>query len=475
MALDLSGFVAPEQKFEWIGKIGEKIAAQKAAQAAASKAAETKKEASTKYFQNYIGEQYKFTGTPYDEVARKLTEDALNTAAEYINKGADWGTVNNIVQDKVKRLSDYSYKAQAYDKSKKETLQQYNNLPGVNYNELSKATDEVAFAQGVDNFDPSKNYVQIAAATSPNIFNTGAFDVFAHTSGKDKAGVRSSYKDEKGKSITKNLTVEKQNYLVPENDAQGNNMGFVPKYQIAGDDGAAIIGQFFTDKGVESHPVRMLDDQIFESFKNDPKLSPMYGYAFQEANKYAQAHNIPLTDPKVKTLAKAIAYDELNIQHRKTPTVLEGQQIIEPKISVNIAGNKPTESEKKEEADTQSLIKTLNSKTPDANGFYEATSILGSIPLRTESGITAKKYKNIKFNPQTQTVTWTPSNSTLPPMTMTVDEAISSVDSESDRAKLRRLKSIGVSKPTRTEKVKAGVKKAVQAGKGWVDNLLNKK
>jgi predicted DNA-binding protein (UPF0251 family) len=149
----------------------------------------------------------------------------------------------------------------------------------------------------------------------------------------------------------------------------------------------------------------------------------------------------------------------------------------EASIQVNVPGStsKPTESEKKEEADTQSLINTFAKRTPDANGFKNATDILGSIPLRTESGATAKQYKSIKFNPETQIITWTPSNVNLTPMTMTIDEAISSVDSESDKAKLRRMKRVGVSKPTRTEKVKAGVKKAVQAGKGWVDNLLNKK
>lgn len=90
-------------------------------------------------------------------------------------------------------------------------------------------------------------------------------------------------------------------------------------------------------------------------------------------------------------------------------------------------------------------------------------------------GAVSKKYKSIKFNPESQTVVLTPANASLPETTITIDEAISSVDSESDKAKYRRMKSIGVSKPSRTEKVKAGVKKAVQAGKGWVDNLLNKK
>ena len=480
MALDLSGFVAPEQKFEWISKIGENIAGKQKAKAVAAQLAKeeeqkkaTKQEASTKYFQDYISQQYKFTGTKYDDVARELTDNALNTAKDLISKGAEWSTVNNVVSPMVKTLNDYSFKAQAYDKNKKETAAQYKDLAGVNYNELLKGSDQLAFAQGIEGFDPSKNYVEMAAATLPNIYNTGAFDVFAHMSGnKDKTGVKTSYKDEKGKSVTKNLTVEKQNYLIPENDSQGNNIGFVPKYQIATDNGADIIGKFFTEKGVEEHPVRMLDEQIFESFKQDPKLSPMYGYSFQEANKYAQANGIPLTDPKVKMLAKAIAYDELNVQHRKSPTVLEGQQIIEPKISVSVAGSKPTQAEIKESEDVKSLIKTFSAKTPDANGYYEATSILGSIPLRTESGITAKKYKNIKFNPETQTIIWTPSNTTLSPMTMSVDEAISSVDSESDRAKLRRLKSVRVSKPTTTQKVKAGVKKAVQKGKGWLDKAL---
>ena len=69
----------------------------------------------------------------------------------------------------------------------------------------------------------------------------------------------------------------------------------------------------------------------------------------------------------------------------------------------------------------------------------------------------------------------TPANASLPETTMTIDEAISSVDSESDKAKYRRMKSIGVSKPTRTEKVKAGVKKAVKSVKGIVDGIITKK
>lgn len=474
MALDLSGFIAPEQKFEWIGKIGEIKAANKAAKDAAAKAAETKKEASTKYFQNYIGEQYKFTGTPYDSVARQLTEDALNTAKEYINKGADWGTINSIVQDKVKTLSDYSYKAQAYDKSKKETLAQYNGLAGVNYNNLSKGTDQAAFGQGIDKFDPSKNYVQIAAATAPDIFNTEGFADFAKTSGKIKEGVTVATKDASGKSVKRNLTVEKPAYLISEKSADGTHNDFVPKYEIAQAENGDIIGQFFTDKGVQGHPIRMLDDQVFESFKSNQKLAPMYGYAFQEANKYAQAHGIPSGDPKIKSLAKAIAYDELNLPSNKPTSVMQGETVIQPQVNVSVSGGKPTESEKREEADTQSLINTFEKRTPDANGFKNAIDVLGGIPIRI-GGAVSKKYKSIKFNPESQTVVLTPANASLPETTMTIDEAISSVDSESDKAKYRRMKRVGVSKPTRTEKVKAGVKKAVQAGKGWVDNLLNKK
>ena len=482
MALDLSGFITEPDKFEWIGKIGENLAANRAAKVATAKLAqeeankkEVKKEAESKYFTKYLADQYKFTGNAFDPIIRKQIEDATAQVQSLISQNAPFSTINDVALNSVKRISDYSYKAQAYDKSKKETLAQFNGLAGVNYNNLSNASDEEAFAKGPDQFDASQNYVQIAASKYPKIYNTEGFADFAKTSGKVKEGVTVATKDASGKSVKRNLTVEKPAYLISEKSADGTHNDFVPKYQIAQDADGDIIGQFFTDKGVEKHPIRMLDDEIFQSFLSNPKLAPMYGYAFQEANKYAKAHSIPSGDPRIKSLAKAIAYDELNLPTNKPTSVMQGETVIQPQVNVSVSGGKPTESEKKEQADVQSLIKTLSSKTPDANGFYDATSILGSIPLITESGTTAKKYKNIKFNPETQTITWTPSLATLPPMTMSVDEAISSVNSESDKAKLRRLKSIVVSKPTTTEKIKAGVQKAVKSVKGIVDGIINKK
>lgn len=482
MALDLSGFVMPEQKFEWIGKIGENIEAQKLAKQKAAKEQLARRESGLKYFGDYIKDYAPeiATGTPYDIIVHNLRTDAIKQSEFLISQGLDIPAVATIISPLIRKASDYSSKAKILNKNISDGMEPFKNIPGIDSKRLKETALQLALGENgekIDDLDPSINYIQ-QAIEQGDVFNAQTYDDYAHDPKlKDKFTGKKYYKSTTGKVDSKDASLKKAAYLVPEYDAKGIATDFVPKYDIATDADKPLISKFYTEQGIQDHPIRLFDESIFESWRNTPSQFPMYGYAMQEARRYAKKEGIPMTDPKVKMLARAIAYDELNVETRKPLEEAKSETIImpqAPKITVNTGSTqKPTEQEKKAQDFTSALVATLNKTGADASGNYNVSNILGNVEMTSPGGVRIKK-ASITYNPQAGTLTYTPVNRSISPFTISIDEAFASTNS-SDSYKIKAFKNINItqgsppSKPSGQKK--SPVKKGVNAVKGVLDNL----
>jgi hypothetical protein len=447
MALDLSGFVMPEQKYEWIGKIGENIEANRLAKQKAAKEQLVRREAGLKYFGDYINNYVAeiATGTSFDVIVHKGRQEALNQAETLIAQGVDIPTVSTIISPTIRKISDYASKAKILNKNISDGLEPYKNTKGIDAKKLKENALKFALGESgehIDDLDPSQNFVQLAIEQS-DVFNTETYNEYAHDDKlKDMYSGKKYTKSSTGKVDSRDASIKKASYLVPELDNNKVAVGFVPKYQIATDEGKPLIAKFYTEQGAQDHPIRLFDENIFESWKNTPSQFPMYGYAMQEARKYATKEGIPMTDPKVKMLARAIAYDELNVDTRKPLEEKTSETLIQPQIKLVTGGgssaNKPTEAEKKLQTFGSNLAASLNKRGANSSGEYSVSDIVGNIEMFSPNGVKIKKAA-VTFNPTKGTFTYTPVNKSIPAFTISVEEAAAATNS-SDVYKIQAFK-----------------------------------
>ena len=400
MPIDLRGFTTPEQDWKGLSDLTDTLKTEQAAKAKSQQEAAARENAGVKFFSDYIGDKNKYTGTKFDPVNAKLTNDATQTAYNLIRQGADWSTVMQTISPMVGQIQEYSNAAKQFSETKKQqldALQKSENAVGIDFDKLSAAIDNAAFPNGdVTKYNPNRNYID--EALNSDVYNEGGFDQM-YKKAKSNTQVLDVQRTNarKGSERTKE-EITAENYLVPDRNEKGDFLGMVPKYQIATDEGKEIIGQFHTDKGIVDAPIRVLDKDVFDAMNISAK-----GYVLQEAKKYAKEHNIPLSDTRVELLARSIAYDKLNQPTRKSVSHKLIESTKENPIKITVAGSgsgKPTKAELKAEQSKGNLFKTLDLREPDSEGNIDVTDIMSSVIVRKNSKGEKTNQGTILYNPE---------------------------------------------------------------------------
>lgn len=330
MAADFQDFVTPEQEFKGLYAIGDTVAKQRereqrkaAGLAQAQQEAKTKKDASVKFFANYLDKKDKFTGTNYDPKKFELVDNTLAEAMSLIEKGASESEIMTSIQPKLATISKYDAVSQKYAADKKAILAELGKQKGIDINKVSEVMDEMAFydidpttgerkeKEDYLSINPSGQYWADLALREGDVYSSEGFDEFADKAQKTSSLQSVKTVDEKGKTVFGKAEIEGQSYLVPEYDGK-DFKDLVPKYTIATDAGNEHIKEWQTDNGAVAAPIRLLDEEIFKSLQPS-----QLAYVRQEARKYAKEQGMKLDSQQVENLAKAIAYDELNSPTRK--------------------------------------------------------------------------------------------------------------------------------------------------------------
>ncbi len=359
MAADFQDFVTPEQEFKGLYAIGDTVAKQRereqrkaAGLAQAQQEAKTKKDASVKFFANYLDKKDKFTGTNYDPKKFELVDNTLAEAMSLIEKGASESEIMTSIQPKLATISKYDAVSQKYAADKKAILAELGKQKGIDINKVSEVMDEMAFydidpttgerkeKEDYLSINPSGQYWADLALREGDVYSSEGFDEFADKAQKTSSLQSVKTVDEKGKTVFGKAEIEGQGYLVPEYDGK-DFKDLVPKYTIATDAGNEHIKEWQTDNGAVAAPIRLLDEDVFKSLQ--PK---QLAYVRQEARKYAKEQGMKLDSQQVENLAKAIAYDELNSPTRKskkTKFISEQREAKAPTTNVSVkVGGKGT-------------------------------------------------------------------------------------------------------------------------------------
>lgn len=327
----LNRYVTPEQDFGGLYNLSDKIEKRRFREEQRAEREGARSAATGKFLADYLDPKDFLTGTYYDPQIVQGLNDLLVEGAELSRKGADPNILMMALAPKVNRLSQYSTKAKLIKKQKDEAVALLKSDASIDINKFNEYFDEEAFFD-VDemgnkklkdplDIDPEISYSEKVLNNRP-VFTSAGFDELYKEANKAPV-VRTEdiyrYSPKGGLSRTK-AELKYENYLVPDVDSKGVTTGFVPKYEIATDEGRELIHSFRKDDKTEVEaPVRLLANDIFQRL---PKKA--VGYVRQEAIKAIKEYEketgekVQLNSTKGENLMRAIAYDELNVPTRKS-------------------------------------------------------------------------------------------------------------------------------------------------------------
>jgi len=416
MALDLRGFVTPEQDFQGLDKLNNNLHRKNAMAAQASKEAEAKKTASTKFFSNYLDDKAKFTGTKYDPYTHELTTNALSQAMDLVKQGVNDTDILAAISPLVNKASQYTQSAQQYSLNKKQALERIKGVQGIDPQKFSDAYDKLAW-EGKDptQVDPNADYAD-QALRGADVYNNEGFQEHFKNAKRNTTVENVQRTNARGGTTRNQEEISGETYLVPDYDKKGDFAGMVPKYQTIQDNGQELIGKFHTDKGMVDAPIRALDDSEFNRLPNAAKA-----FAIQEARRYAKEKNIPMVDSRVEFLAKSIAYDELKpLQSVTHKTVEQVKANPAPRITVNVGG-KETQGEKKTRVMAEDTHAALNKEPLTEDGKIAVDEYMGGVKYLI-GGKGAQEYQEgLLYDPKNKTFTF-PDPETGQPKTVSFEK-----------------------------------------------------
>lgn len=328
MPLDISGFVAPEQKFEGLYKIGETIQKQKAA--ATTQAGKTASELQKALDQSTDVSKL-MTLTPADEIINQGAKDIVKKGYDYIaaNPNAQPYQLGAFLANDLANLAKISNVGKTYNdmitKSIAALPDGYDKQGLLNESKKNfffdlatgklKTADEMEQTLQTAGYDP----IGIAIKTNPNVI-IGKFDDW----NKNQQKVENTYTTEKGKKgkggVIQKIDVKLEHpwYLQPETDATGTKFitdkkgfgKFIPKFEVATDANEIIKSN--------GNDVRLVPKEVYTSIYQEPSNKALFESKVDAHIKdYTDAtgNKLDPTDPnyaqKRESIARAIIYNEL--------------------------------------------------------------------------------------------------------------------------------------------------------------------
>lgn len=403
--LDLSGFVSPATTFEGLDNLTNTLIRNRQEKAHLRQQKEAKAAASTKFFANYLDDKEKFTGTKYDPINHELISKAMNDAMELVQQGANDSDILTAISKDVNKAAKYTMAAQTYAANKKAYIDnlQKGGAKGIDLEKLSSEIDKQAFPEGVDvaTVDPTVNYGDMALKNG-DVYNTEAFDDAFTKAPKNTEVGTVKYTNKKGGIQRDKVKLTSPYYAISEKDADGNHIGFVPKYQVAQDEGNEIIHQFETENGKVDAPIRLYDKDLFNNLSAGEQ-----GHLLQETRKFANQKGVHLSSVQAENFARALAYDEKKSRINGTyEHVEETKENPAPRISIHVGG-KPTQGELKAAQSASDLKIALDSEEVNADGKINVSNYINGVTFLTNAKGKRISQPEIFFDPKDKTFTYT--------------------------------------------------------------------
>lgn len=399
MALNLQGFVTPEQDFGGMYKVSDTLYNEKLMkerQAEKDKAEEeektAKRSASVRYFANYLNPKDKYTGTNYDPNIYKYLGDAFDQAKDLAMKGAGEAEIFTAISPLVNKANDYEQKAKSYSKAKEQLIQTLSKTKGYNPELIGKYLDEEVFGgKEIDKVDPTDIVTplnNIFQKYGSEITNDDAIDDYIKNLPKSQTTTDVSFKNRLGGYERSKQMIDMPNMFIQEDE--GGQTKFVPRYDKATDYGEDIL--------MGGSKVRLLNQEDFNKIiGSNPAIKQRVEALVMSAINSGeftdeQGKPLSLSSPQAMNLGRALLYEELanKAEIKRTMAETKAEAPVRNITNINMPGN------------TERIDLT---EYPDVSGGgKDITSLMQGVDV--VSLISGDKFSASKviYNPQTKRV-----------------------------------------------------------------------
>src|SRR5579859_3097467 len=245
----------------------------------------------------FVGENFKdanyATGTAADPIINKMTSDARQKFAKLIheNPNMDEGDLEMQMQGDLSKISQYSAAIKSGRKNIEESVQHYQNMPGVDVGNLKGAAINRMLNQGgneiVDDpnkIDLSRNYLQEELDTNPQHYVMGDTPLVKTIEGfKPKEGGNTSTSERAGVTTQSGYTAKQYPWQSLQKDAKGNVTGLkVNSVPAVLSNGQAIVDP------ITKQPMQVVDDDTYNRFSGGANQANIK----RDVVDYVRSHNM---------------------------------------------------------------------------------------------------------------------------------------------------------------------------------------
>lgn len=353
MALDLSGFLNPTQKYEGLTNAANTLEKSRDREERLDLERQGHQAATSKFLTDYLDPKEHLTGTAYDPQVVGGLNDILQQAQQLAAKGVATPDIMMAIGPSVNRLNQYSEKAKLINQQIKGSVSKLtgtHGYAGYNAEALEQEAKKQAFydekgkLKDISTIDPNQDYVSLAAKNSPELVTSGKGldDFVAKTPMADYsrnvtttyAGRSKNVRYEAKHPFWEDVQRDENGNIIM--DASGNPIGLgVVGSAMIGDDGKPIMNP------ETKEPFQVMNKDHFNVvMQHNPDIADFIRGQVNTHFRAAGAKTLPAEgSPQWDMMARHLLRDELANRSKSSFKTIEQQKESAPAVKVEIGQN----------------------------------------------------------------------------------------------------------------------------------------
>lgn len=352
MALDIQGFITPEQTFKGLSDLGSTMQAQKAAKAKAEEEGKANKAVLGTYLSGYLKDSDFLTGTVNDPYVTKNLHDIMQKGMELANtKGMTTTMLYSALSPEVSSLSQSVQGIKELERQRKDTEAIIKANKGIDAEKFNSEFRKNAYynpdgtlknKEGLAKIDYTKDWGDYTLKNS-NIYNTEGIDELVQKSGKNTTQLQTKVVDPNRGARSASLEITSPEFMIPKQDEKGVFQGFEPRHDFATVNGVRQQQPVLDAEGRQvmqngkpvTEDVKIVQPDDWNMLINDKRAAP---YILQEVRKYASQKGISPASPEAEIYGKQLGYQLLNQSSKDYSTHKETSVQKAAPINISVGG-----------------------------------------------------------------------------------------------------------------------------------------
>ena len=350
MALDLQGWVTPEQDFRGLYNLGDNFEKENSRKREDENRAAAKQAGLSTYMQGFLDPKEYLTGTVHDpHITKRLSEIMMKGMDLAKMKGMDNATLYAALSPEINKITKESLNIREIERRRKEAEGILKGQKGI---DLAKVNDRIrrrayynedgSLKDDLSSIDPTLDYAD-EVLRNDDVYTPEGMDELLAKAGKNSRILDTRITDaNKGSRRTK-LQISSPEFMQPviENGTFQNR--FEPRFQVATDNRKPIeevvIDEVTRTPKLGSNgqplkrPVKMVTNGDWDMLLGNKSVAP---YLRQEVRRYAKEHGVDPKSTQAENFGRALAWKMLDNSSKGSSNFSE---VVEQKAAPIVGNN----------------------------------------------------------------------------------------------------------------------------------------